>query len=105
MGLKVVVRAGVRKGVGMGDGLKLEIELVFGPAAEQRQEWGAGAVQDQKGFRVGNQARFTPAHCPPQVDLDVRVRGLVFHRCSHVTDGEAGRPAKEAVPRGKYTQQ
>lgn len=66
MGLKVVVRAGVRKGVGMGDGLKLEIELVFGSQlSRDRNGGGRAQFRIRKGFRVGDQARFTPAHCPP----------------------------------------
>ena len=49
MGLKVVVRAGVRKWVGRGDGLKLEMELVLGsPLSRDRN--GGGVVQDQEGI-------------------------------------------------------
>lgn len=64
MGLKVVARAGVRKGIGMGDGVKVKDGIGVGVTAEQRQEWG-GQFRIRKGFRVGDQARFTPAHCPP----------------------------------------
>lgn len=50
MGLKVVVRAGVRRGRN-GDGLKLEIELVFGSQlSRDRNGGGRGAVQDQEGI-------------------------------------------------------
>lgn len=49
MGLKVVVRAGVRKWVGMGDGLKLEMELMLGSQLS-RDRNGGGVVQDQEGI-------------------------------------------------------
>ena len=65
MGLKVVVRAGVRKWVGMGDGLKLEMELMLGSQLSRDRNGGGAWFRIRKGFRVGDQARFTPAHCPP----------------------------------------
>lgn len=50
MGLKVVARAGVRKGIGMGDGVKVKNGTGVGSRLSRDRNGGGRAVQDQEGI-------------------------------------------------------
>jgi len=71
VGLKVVVRAGVRKWVGMGDGLKLEMELVLGSQLSRDRNGGGRGSGSGRDLELETRpgSHLLIAH---QVDLDVR---------------------------------